>query len=271
MKAKAPGIPNERLRHARKYHGWSQDDVAAFVGTNAYTISRWERGVACPSPFYIQRLVEVLGQNAEALGLLTTLATQQEPSQSASVISSPQSAATLTLRQRAALTLPPRSALTGDLIGREAVLRQIKDRLLSEDGALRWAITGLPGVGKTALALELAHDTDIQAHFAEGVLWAGLGRNPQVFNLFARWGRALDIASDELARLTTLEAWGQALREAIGLRRMLLILDDAWGIEEALACQIGGPACRYLLTTRFPALALQFAGAARNTLRGSNC
>jgi transcriptional regulator with XRE-family HTH domain len=74
MKAKPPGIPNEHLRHARQYQGLSQDHLAALVGTNAFTISRWERGVARPSPFYIQRLVEVLRQNAEALGLLTTLA-----------------------------------------------------------------------------------------------------------------------------------------------------------------------------------------------------
>jgi tetratricopeptide (TPR) repeat protein len=174
--------------------------------------------------------------------------------------------AALTLREQAELALPSRPALSGSLIGREVVLGQLKAHLLSGSGSLRWALTGLPGVGKTALALELAHDPDIQAHFTDGVLWAGLGRKPHLFDLFAQWGRMLNLSSDEFARLTTLEAWGQTLREAIGMQRLLLILDDAWGIEEALTCLVGGPACRYVLTTRSPALALQFAGAARTTL-----
>lgn len=266
MKPKPSGVPNEHLRAARQHRGWSQDHLAVLVDTNAFTVSRWERGIACPSPFYVQRLVEIFGQSAEALGLLTSLSSPPAPAQPIDTASFPHHAPALTLRQQAELTLPPRPARCGNLIGREAVLSQIKAQVLSSEGALRWAVTGLPGVGKTALALELAHDPDIQAYFADGVLWAGLGRKPQIFDLFARWGRMLDRSFDELARLTTLEAWGQALREAIGMRRMLLILDDAWGIEEALACQVGGPSCRYVLTTRSPALALQFASAARTTL-----
>lgn len=266
MKAKPSGVPNERLRQARQRQGWSQDHLATLVGTNAFTISRWERGIAHPSPFYAQRLLAVFGQDAEALGLLATLSIQTEPSQPANATPHPQHAAALTLRQRAELAIPSRHALSGSLIGREAVLGQIRASLLSEQSTLRWSLAGLPGVGKTALALELAHDPDIQAHFGDGVLWAGLGRMPHLFELFARWGRMLELPPDELGRLTTLETWGQALRDAIGMRKLLIIVDDAWRIEEALACQVGGPACRYVLTTRFPALALQFAGAAFTTL-----
>ncbi len=40
---------------------------------------------------------------------------------------------------------------------------------------------------------------------------------------------------------------------------MLLVIDDAWQIEEALVFKVGGPHCAYLVTTRFPYLAVQFA------------
>lgn len=44
-----------------------------------------------------------------------------------------------------------------------------------------------------------------------------------------------------------------------GTRRMLLVIDDAWQAEEALAFQIGAPHCAFLLTTRLPQVAFAFA------------
>ena len=69
MKPKPPGVPNEHLRAARQQRGWSQSHLAELVGTNSFTVTRWERGRAVPSPFYVQKLVTVFGQNTEALGL----------------------------------------------------------------------------------------------------------------------------------------------------------------------------------------------------------
>jgi peptide/nickel transport system substrate-binding protein len=62
-------IPNERLRRARSLKGWSQADLAAHVGTSFEIVSRWERGVAVPGPYYRERLCTVLGKTAEELGL----------------------------------------------------------------------------------------------------------------------------------------------------------------------------------------------------------
>jgi hypothetical protein len=41
---------------------------------------------------------------------------------------------------------------------------------------------------------------------------------------------------------------------------MPVAVDDAWQIEEALAFKVGGPNSAYLVTTRFPQIASQFAG-----------
>src|SRR5215467_16113835 len=61
-------VPNERLRRARSLKGWSQADLAAKIGTSFEMISRWERGVTVPSPYYRERLCAALGKTAEELG-----------------------------------------------------------------------------------------------------------------------------------------------------------------------------------------------------------
>ena len=137
----------------------------------------------------------------------------------------------------------------------------MKQRLCSGDThelALT-ALNGLPGVGKTALSIALAHDAEIRAYFNDGILWAGLGPEPNLPSLLGRWGTLLGISINEGGALQDNEAWAQALTQAIGKRRMLLVLDDAWKIEDALALKVGGPHCAHLVTTRFPTIARQIA------------
>src|SRR5215469_13042083 len=70
MKSSEEFVPNESLRRARSLKGWSQADLAEQVGTSFEMVSRWERGVTIPGPYYRQRLCAVLGQSIEELGLL---------------------------------------------------------------------------------------------------------------------------------------------------------------------------------------------------------
>jgi peptide/nickel transport system substrate-binding protein len=76
-------VPNERLRRARSLKGWSQADLAAKIGSSFEMVSRWERGVTLPSPYYRERLSAVLGKRAEELGLTgapgAPIATPQTP------------------------------------------------------------------------------------------------------------------------------------------------------------------------------------------------
>jgi len=62
--------PNLRLQEARALKGWSQEELAAQLGTTFETVSRWERGLMLPGPFFRTRLCAVFGMTAEALGLL---------------------------------------------------------------------------------------------------------------------------------------------------------------------------------------------------------
>lgn len=257
MKKTAQAKPNPRLKEARELRGWSQKYVADEIGADRYYLSRWEHGTASPSPYYRQKLCALFGQNARELGLLQEDAQQgqQEAAHESLIQQVLISPGTGTIYDPAVPTLAGGSGL----VGRDEMLQQLKERLRADRGVVLSALNGLPGVGKTSLAVALARDPDIAAHFSDGVLWAGLGPTPDVLGLLGRWGALLGLPPAELGRLTTLEEWSQALRLVIGARRLLLVIDDAWRIEAALAFKVGGARCAYLVTTRFPQLALRFA------------
>lgn len=63
-------VPNERLRHVRNLKGWTQAELAEQVGTSFEIVSRWERGISMPSPYFRKRLCAVLGKTADELGLV---------------------------------------------------------------------------------------------------------------------------------------------------------------------------------------------------------
>jgi hypothetical protein len=46
------------------------------------------------------------------------------------------------------------------------------------------------------------------------------------------------------------------------MKRMLLVVDDAWDVRAALSFKVGGPNCAHLVTTRIPEVAIRFAGEA---------
>lgn len=247
MKKPARVLPNQQLKQARVRQGWSQEYVAHEIGTDAFTVSRWERGVTQPSPHFRVQLCTLFHLNAIELGLVP----QQVEDHTGVVL--PDKTSLLDP------AIPPLPAGAPGLIGRDALLRQTKELLLAEKHAALSALNGLPGVGKTALAIALAYDEEMRTHFADGILWAGLGRQPDILGHLSRWGAILNCAPVDLGQRSKLEAWAASIRAAIGQRRMLLVIDDAWKVADALALQIGGPHCAHLLTTRFPEIARRFA------------
>ncbi|HET9999485.1 MAG TPA: helix-turn-helix transcriptional regulator [Ktedonobacteraceae bacterium] len=63
-------LPNEQLRRERQRRGWSRQYVAEQIGVaDPKTIGRWERGVAFPSSYFLQRLCTLYGMFAQDLGL----------------------------------------------------------------------------------------------------------------------------------------------------------------------------------------------------------
>jgi tetratricopeptide (TPR) repeat protein len=152
-----------------------------------------------------------------------------------------------------ALPLPRARAL----IGREQDLVRIKQRLHEGGNAALTVLHGLPGVGKTALATTLAHDPEIRAYFSGGVLWAGLGPNPNIPGLLSHWAGLLGLSTTERARLSNTQDWASAIRNAIGSRKMIVIIDDVWQYEDVQALRVGAQDCAHLVTTRHRAIAAQ--------------
>jgi len=60
------------LKQAREERGWSQKDVAEKIGTDPKTVSRWERRVAYPSPYFRQKLAELFKKSLRELDLLNS-------------------------------------------------------------------------------------------------------------------------------------------------------------------------------------------------------
>lgn len=152
---------------------------------------------------------------------------------------------------------PPKP--TYALIGRDQILVNLKQRLFRGDSVALFALNGLPGVGKTALSIALAHDPEVLAHFSDGVLWAGLGREPDLLSLLNVWALALGISASDIGTFVTIKQKARGIQAAIGMRRMLLVIDDAWQSPDALAFQLGGPNCAHILTTRQGCVAWDFA------------
>lgn len=118
------------------------------------------------------------------------------------------------------------------------------------------ALHGLPGVGKTALAVELAHDREVRASFPDGVLWAGLGQRPDLAALLGLWGAALGLSLSELSTMTSHGDRARLLHMLLGSRRVLLVIDDVWDPAEGLVFRLGGAGCARLYTSRSGAVAL---------------
>ncbi len=153
---------------------------------------------------------------------------------------------------------PPRHSL----VGRDPLLRDLKLQLA---GGRDVALCFKPGVGKSALASALANDRDIRSRFDGGVLWASLNVTPNVLSELRKWGAALGLPPEKMEELDSLasgakadpaqaaeqavQQWAQALSLQIGQRRMLLVIDDAWDLESAMALLLNAPNCGLLVTT----------------------
>ncbi len=241
------------LTVARVARGWSQAYLAELLGVSTRTVVRWEAGQTLPYPIYREQLHRLLGLNLMNPSLFPPRDTLDE--EEVMPPDSPQSR----LPSLYDPMIPEIAGLLNRFQGRDAALQQIKQLLFTGERAPSLALRGLPGVGKTALALALITDAQVQAYFSDGILWAQMGPRASVPELLAHWGALLGLQEAHLNNSLHWSSLGRSLRTSIGQRRMLLVIDDAWSIEDALALQVGGAQCAHLLTTRLPPVAFGFA------------
>lgn len=143
-----------------------------------------------------------------------------------------------------------------DFVGRAAHVAAACERLDAagsgtEPGTVAVAtISGKAGVGKTTLAVHVAHR--MRARFPDGQLYVnlrGAGTRPlDAADVLARFLRALGVPGsavpadpDERAAL---------YRSRLAGRRMLVLLDDAAGVAQVRPLVPGAPGCAVLVTSR---------------------
>ncbi len=240
--------PNAQLRREREIHGWTQNYVATHIDTNPYTISRWENGITFPSSKYRLKLCELFEKSPAELGLLPL---SKERPQDA--VTPDENVVSTTLYDPAIPHIPHA------LFGRNEMLVTLKQLLLDKQQTTALAIKGLPGAGKTALAIVLAHDAGVRAQFSDGILWATLGPHPDVRELLGRWGKLLGFSSTYLQELATVDTLKKAIIGAIGTKHILIVIDDAWTVEDTFIFQVGNPYCAHLITTQQARVALDCA------------
>lgn len=64
---------SSQIRPLRKRYGWTQSELAARLGTDAVTVSRWERGVSQPRPSAQMKLNELKTDLPSDIGSLVRL------------------------------------------------------------------------------------------------------------------------------------------------------------------------------------------------------
>ncbi|HSH01193.1 MAG TPA: NB-ARC domain-containing protein [Anaerolineae bacterium] len=128
-------------------------------------------------------------------------------------------------------------------VGRATQLTQIEQALQDGDG-IPVVITGMPGIGKTAIARELAYR--LQHQFPDGILWLQLDNNEPLSLLrvlAATYGADVTPYPDINSR-------GQMVRTLLQQKRALLLLDNVAEGAQITPFLPGHGPCRVLITSR---------------------
>ncbi|MFL6123576.1 BTAD domain-containing putative transcriptional regulator [Actinophytocola sp.] len=139
-------------------------------------------------------------------------------------------------------------ASIADFTGREAEIAGIVGILTRRAAGYAVpvvAVSGRGGVGKSSLAVRVAHE--VAEHFPDGQLYADL-RDGDPADQLARFLRALGIAGRAVPE--TVDERAALYRSTLAGKRVLVVLDDVPAEEQALPLLPGSPGCAVLTTSR---------------------
>lgn len=148
--------------------------------------------------------------------------------------------------------------------GREQEISELKRRLVggarseSSAGEKTVVLTGIPGVGKTALTTVAVSDREVHEHFPDGTVWISLGSSPDVLEELDEVARRLGRGASEKPPRNLVEAQ-TLVSSLLADKRLLLVVDDVYETADAAAFRVAGPSGVTLVTSRDREVALQLA------------
>lgn len=234
----------EVLRKLRRARGLTQEDLASISGTSVRTIRNIESGrIATPARATITALTAALDISA---------ATQEEWLEYFSVRRRPDAYG----------QLPP-CQLPADIphfIGRDSDYQRLV-RVLRDTDEHRLvpviAITGPPGIGKSALAIHAAHR--LRAHFPDGQLYIRLTRSNSgprdISDVLAELLRSLHLPAQDIP--DAIEERSTLFRSLLARRRVLIVAEDAIDSHDVRSLIPGMPGSALLFTSRMRLAALE--------------
>ena len=215
------------LKERRKALDLTQEELAERVGCSVWMVQKIETGDRRPSrqvvglladalrvpPDKRQAFMSLAREGSLAGEQITALERREEASQVSGAAQPPQpSAQAPQPRTPTNLTLPPTP-----LIGRREDLAAARARLMRE-GVRLLTVLGPPGIGKTRLAVEIAHE--MLADFADGVFFVPLAPISDPALVGSTIAHTLDLK--EAPGLSVEDTLVEHLRD----RKLLLVLDN---------------------------------------------
>ena len=117
-------------------------------------------------------------------------------------------------------------------------------------------IHGMGGSGKSVFAADIAQDQVVRQIFTDGIFWISVGTSP---NILQRQSD-LAVAFGGEPYVKDIESGKRQLRELLGEKKVLLILDDVWEIEHCRAFEVIGALGGLVVTTRDSEIITAFDG-----------
>ncbi|MGI5398289.1 AfsR/SARP family transcriptional regulator [Streptomyces sp. CA-135486] len=143
-------------------------------------------------------------------------------------------------------------ATVPDFTGRGSFVRELGDQLATAEGSVMAvsALAGIGGVGKTTLAVHVAHEA--RPHFPDGQLYVDLqgagNRAAEPETVLGAFLRALGTADSAIP--DTLDERAALYRSTLDGRRILVLLDNARDAAQIRPLLPGTAGCAALITSR---------------------
>ncbi|ONI74725.1 hypothetical protein ALI144C_38590 [Actinosynnema sp. ALI-1.44] len=152
-----------------------------------------------------------------------------------------------------------------DFTGRDDELETLTEQVITR-GAAVLAIDGMAGIGKTTLAVELAHR--LAARFPDGQLFIDLQANTdEELDPAHALARLLAMLNKTPAqRPATAAEWGEVWRATLGGRGVLVVLDNAASTEQVEHLLPGSTNSLVLVTSRRRLDGLRVRGAVSHSV-----